>query len=198
MSLPFSWRRYIYGWLQEKRRAAKAPKMLWGYSNTTGEWRARTRISDTVSFYRRGNIQIADNVFIGHFSILDGTSNLVIEQGAQLAGWNGLYTHSSHIAVRLYGNHYQDIPESQKIGYKTGKISIGRYVFIGAGAKIFPGVSIGRGSLVAANSVVTKDVEDFKIVAGSPAKVIGDTRNLDTKYLQDPQLREWYEEWQKS
>lgn len=196
--LPHSLRCYIRNWMQERRRAAKAPKMLWGYRNSTGGWQARTRISDTVSFYRRENIHIADNVFIGHFSILDGTNDLVIEEGVQLAGWNGVYTHSSHIAIRLYGDHYQDIPELQKTGYKTGAVSIGRYTFVGAGAIILPGVSIGRGALVAAGAVVNTNVDDFQIVSGNPAVVVGDTRKVDAKYLKDPQLREWYEEWQKN
>lgn len=196
--LPPSLRCHIRNWLLERRRTAKAPKMLWGYSDSTGGWQARTRISDTVSFHSRENIHISDNVFIGHFSILDGTKDLVIEEGVQLAGWNGIYTHSSHIAIRLYGDHYQKIPELQKTGYKIGKVSIGRYAFVGAGAKIFSGVSIGKGALIAANSVVTRNIEDFQVVSGNPAIVVGDTRKLDAKYLEDPQLREWYEEWQKN
>lgn len=189
---------WLHKWIQEKQRQLKAPKMLWGYSDSTGRWQARTRISDTVSFHSRENIQIGDNVFIGHFSILDGTKDLVIEEGVQLAGWNGVYTHSSHIAIRLYGDHYQNIPELQKTGYKIGKVSIGRYAFVGVGVKIFSGVSIGKGALIAANSVVTRNVEDYQIVSGNPAVVIGDTRKLDAKYLKEPQLKEWYEEWQKN
>lgn len=198
MVLPLSLRRYIRKWLQQLRRASKAPKMLWGYSDSTGEWRTRTRISDTVSFYRRENIHIADNVFIGHYCILDGTDDLEIREGAQLAGFNGVYTHSSHIAIRLYGDHYQDIPEMQKSAYRVGKVFIGRYVFVGAGAKIYSGVCIGKGSLISANSVVTRNVKDFQIVSGNPAVAIGDTRELDAKYLKDPQVRKWYDEWQKN
>ena len=196
--LPSVFRRYIRDWMQKRQWMAKAPKMLYGYSDSAGGWQARTRISDTVSLYRRENIHISDNVYIGHFCVLDGTNELVIEEGVQLAGWNGIYTHSSHIAIRLYGGHYQDIPESKKIGYRMGNVSIGRYSFVGAGAKVFSGVSIGKGALVAANSVVTRTVEDFQIVSGNPAVVTGDTRKLDAKYLKDPQLREWYEEWQKN
>jgi len=44
--------------------------------------------------------------------------------------------------------------------------------------------------------VVTKNVEDFKIASGNPAEIIGDARKLDEKYLSDPQLLSWYEEWQ--
>jgi acetyltransferase-like isoleucine patch superfamily enzyme len=172
--------------------------MLYGYKDSTGRWQARTRISNTAAFYRKENIHIADNVYIGHFCVLDGTSELIIEEGVQLAGWNGVYTHSSHIAIRLYGGHYRDIPELEKTGYRTGNVSIGRYVFVGAGAKIFSGVAIGKGSLIGANSVVTRNVEDFQIVSGNPPVVIGDTRKLDAKYLEDPHLREWYEEWQKN
>lgn len=196
--IPTKVKLWLHKWIQEKQRQLKAPRMLLGYVDSTGEWRDRTRISDTVSFYRRENIRIANNVFIGHFCILDGTSDLAIEEGVQLAGWNGIYTHSSHIAIRLYGDRYQDIPELQKIGYKIGTNLIGRFAFVGAGAKIFPGVSIGKGALISANSVVTRSVDDFQIVSGNPAVVIGDTRKLDAKYLKDPQLREWYEEWQKN
>lgn len=47
---------------------------------------------------------------------------------------------------------------------------------IGSGATILPGLVIGRHSLVAAGAVVTRDVPEFAIVAGSPAKMIGDVR----------------------
>ena len=49
---------------------------------------------------------------------------------------------------------------------------IGRNCFVGAGAIVLPGVTIGDGSIVAAGAVVTKDVPPGSIVAGSPAKVI--------------------------
>lgn len=46
------------------------------------------------------------------------------------------------------------------------------YAAIGAGAVILPGITIGRRSLVGAGSVVTKDVPDYAVVAGNPARVI--------------------------
>lgn len=53
-----------------------------------------------------------------------------------------------------------------------GNISIGNDVWIGHGATILSGVSIGDGAVVGAMSVVTKDVPPYAIVVGSPAKVI--------------------------
>lgn len=47
---------------------------------------------------------------------------------------------------------------------------------IGSNATIVPGVRIGKGALVGAGAVVTRDVDDYAIVAGVPARVIGDTR----------------------
>lgn len=53
---------------------------------------------------------------------------------------------------------------------------------IGANSTILPDITIGEYSLIGAGSVVTKDVEAFKVVAGSPAKVIKDIRELKCPY----------------
>ncbi len=55
-------------------------------------------------------------------------------------------------------------------------IEVGVDAFIGARAFVMPGVVIGEGSVVGAASVVTADVEPWKIVAGNPAKAIGERR----------------------
>lgn len=56
----------------------------------------------------------------------------------------------------------------------TKPITIGENSFIGARAMILPGVSIGKQAIVGAMSLVSKDVTDFQIVAGNPAKKIGE------------------------
>lgn len=53
-----------------------------------------------------------------------------------------------------------------------GGVHIGKNVWIGDKATILPGVSIGEGTVVAANAVVTKDVPPFCVVGGNPARVI--------------------------
>lgn len=178
-------------------RFLKAPRMRWGYKDSSGVWRERTRISDSVSLYHPERIAIGDNVFIGHYSHLDGTGGLVISKGCQIAGWNGIYTHSSHVSIRLYGEHYVEVDEDNKVGYFTAPVRLEKYVFLGVAARVFPGVTIGKGAFVQAMSVVTKDVDEYQIVSGYPAKVVGDTRGLDAKYLKDPLLEKWYQEWQK-
>ena len=55
-------------------------------------------------------------------------------------------------------------------------IEIGRGSWIGSGAIILSGVRIGDGAIVAAGAVVTQSVEDYSVVAGIPARRIGDTR----------------------
>lgn len=67
------------------------------------------------------------------------------------------------------------------IAYYTGRIVVGNNVVIGARSIILYNVTIGDNALVAAGSVITKDVPDYAIVGGNPARIIGDTRELYKK-----------------
>ena len=60
------------------------------------------------------------------------------------------------------------------------KTRVRKRASIGSNATIIAGVTIGEGALVGAGTVVTKDVPDFAIVAGVPARVIGDVRERTT------------------
>jgi acetyltransferase-like isoleucine patch superfamily enzyme len=157
LAIPSFFRKIIRNWLDALRRELKAPKMTVGYVDSTGAWKANIRISDTVFFDHPERIEIHDNVFVWHYSILDGTGGLIIEEGCQIGAWVGIFTHSSHIAIRLYGAHYHESEGEQKRAYPIAPVRIGKYTFVGAGAKILPGVTIGKGSIVAAGSIVSKD-----------------------------------------
>lgn len=61
----------------------------------------------------------------------------------------------------------------------TAPIRIGRHVLVGTGAMILKGVTIGDGAVVAAGSVVTREVEAGAIVAGNPAKRLGDASDWE-------------------
>jgi acetyltransferase-like isoleucine patch superfamily enzyme len=64
-------------------------------------------------------------------------------------------------------------PRSADFSDRGGAVSIGDHVWIGFRAIVLPGVSIGEGAVVGAGSVVTRDVPPFAIVAGNPARLIG-------------------------
>lgn len=63
-------------------------------------------------------------------------------------------------------------PSTQDYHFSRGDIVIGNDVWFGSGAMVMSGVTIGHGAVVAARSVVTKDVPAYAIVGGNPAKVI--------------------------
>jgi putative colanic acid biosynthesis acetyltransferase WcaF len=73
------------------------------------------------------------------------------------------------------GTHDFKDPSLQLI---TKPITIGKNSFIGARVMILPGVSIGNQAIVGAMSVVSKDVPDHQIVAGNPAKKIGERTSI--------------------
>lgn len=76
--------------------------------------------------------------------------------------------------------HFKPTPfQAQRIGFiKKGPVLIKRGAFIGIGSIILPGVTIGEGAIIGAGSVVTKDVPDWEIFAGNPAKFIGSVLKL--------------------
>jgi len=171
----------------------KSPKMITGFTDSNGEYRSRTRYSDTVFFYQKDRIKIADNVFIWHYTILDGTGGIEIGEGTQIGAWVGIFTHSSHMAIRLYGKFFLDIPRKEKKGFLIAPVKIGKYVFISSGTIILHGVTIGDGSIIAANSVVKKDIPPYSIASGNPAEVISDIKKYDRRFLVTyPELKEFY------
>jgi acetyltransferase-like isoleucine patch superfamily enzyme len=130
---------------------------------------------------------------------LDGSSGLTIEEGCQIGANVSIFTHSSHISIRLFGKHYSDECKGRvEDGYILKKVLIGKYTFIATGSVILPGVTIGKGCIISANALVNKNVPDYAIVQGNPAEIIGDTRRLDSRYLKrSEQFKNYYEEWSR-
>jgi acetyltransferase-like isoleucine patch superfamily enzyme len=80
-------------------------------------------------------------------------------------------------------------PQSPDFADRGGDVVIGNRAWIGYRALVLPGLKIGEGAVVGAHAVVTKDVEPFAIVAGNPAKKIGErNRNLDYRLNYSPFL----------
>jgi acetyltransferase-like isoleucine patch superfamily enzyme len=170
------------------------PVMVGGYKRADGVWLNQTRIGSTVVIVGKQNFNVADNVFIGHHNFIDASNGIEIGTGCQITNFVSMLTHSSHKAIRLYGSQYNKV--GPMIAYGEGSVSIGRYTFIGPHSVIMPGTSIGKGSIVSAFSLVKGTFPDFAILAGNPATVVGDTREMDANYLKDnPGLKQYYDEW---
>jgi len=171
------------------------PHMVWGWVAADGRYLAHTRVSNQCVIFDKAKLDLADHVFVGHFSILDASQGLRIGEGCQIGFFTGLFTHSSHVAIRLYGRAY--VQTLAKQAYFTAPVEVGDFTFVGAHAILLPGTRIGRGSIVSAYSMVNGgEYPDFSILAGQPAKVVGDTRRIDARWLQQhPELRAHYEAW---
>ncbi|WP_168797644.1 acyltransferase [Neolewinella litorea] len=170
------------------------PRMVRPYRDAlNGITYHNTRISNTTVLYHEEKIRLSDFVYIGHYCLLDGTGGLTIGEGTQIAAMSGVFTHSSHCAIRLYGKEYIRVPEDQKLGYFKDAVAIGKYAYLGSGCKVLPGVSIGDFAVVAAGAIVTQDVPSGKVVAGCPAKVVGDVADQDRPFLErHPELHQSY------
>lgn len=86
-----------------------------------------------------------------------------------LTGPDVLITDNAHGACNLENTHIR--PQDRKLVSK-GAVVIGNNVWIGEKASIMPGVTIGDGAIIAANSVVTRDIPTGAVAAGCPAKII--------------------------
>jgi acetyltransferase-like isoleucine patch superfamily enzyme len=170
------------------------PRMIWGYKTPDGKFLKNVRISSSTFIDHRKHLFIEDHVFIGHFNFIEASNNVIIGEGCQITNFITITTHSSHLSLRLYGIEYINHPNP--IGYEKGSVEIGKYSFIGPHSVIMSDSAIGKGSLVAAYSLVKGSFPDFSVIRGNPAKVVGDTREMDRQFLnKHPELRSFYEAW---
>jgi len=120
-------------------------------------------------FYQPKNISIGTGSIIGDHATLDGRAQLTIGSHVDIASGVSIYNSQHDI-------HSEDMKAVQK------PVEISDYVFIGPRSTILPGVKIGKGAVVAAGAVVTKDVKPKTIVGGVPAREIGKREIKDLKY----------------
>lgn len=110
-----------------------------------------------------------------------------INQGCFIDARGGVQLNSnvsvSHYVKIVSGSH--DV-QSKSFDGKFKPIIIDDFVWLGIGSTILQGVKIGKGAVVCAGAIVTKDVLPYEIVAGIPAKKIGE-RNKKLDYKCNPQ-----------
>ncbi len=118
----------------------------------------------------KAGITIGKNCFIGEFNVMRG-------QGGVHIG-NDVYTGPMVQIVAV--NHVFSDPNRpiREQGITANGIIIEDDVWLGSGAKVVDGVTVGRGSIIGAGSVVTKDIPPYSIAIGTPAKPIRDRRDM--------------------
>lgn len=120
-------------------------------------------------FYDPRNITIGNDTIIGEGAVLDGREKLTIGNHVDIAS-----------EVMIYNGEHDINDEKFKAVFAP--VIIEDYVFIGPRSIILPGVTIRKGAVIAAGAVVTKDVEEFSVVGGVPAKEISERKIKDLNY----------------
>lgn len=121
------------------------------------------------------NIYIGDKSFINFNVSMIDLGKIKIGNRVLIGPGTGLFT-----AI-----HPTD-PEIRATGIEKGvDITIEDDVWIGGNATILPGVTIGKGSIIGAGSVVTKDIPKMTIAVGNPAKIIREITKEDKTYWQE-------------
>ncbi len=115
-----------------------------------------------VFFHRLRGVQIGHNVEIGYFCIIGNVhpNMVIIEDDAVITARVTILEHDNAYYYTMGG------------AVRFGTVRIGKHAFIGIGAVILPGITIGDHSIVGALSLVSSDVPSWSVFAGAPAKLI--------------------------
>ena len=117
-----------------------------------------SRIIAPMTIVHGDKVRIGRNAIVMPNSLMMASGTITIEDNVQVAAY-----------VKLISNNHD--PYNRMI-LTCKSVVLRRNCWIGAGAVILPGVTVGENSIVGAGSVVTKDVPDNTVVAGNPAKFI--------------------------
>jgi acetyltransferase-like isoleucine patch superfamily enzyme len=120
--------------------------------------------------------------FIGHLTVIEGLHGLEMGDYAGIGSCVHIWAHggviigesaliASHVSITSLTHDYED-SDSRYGDIISKPVIIGKSAWIGTHAVILPGITIGEGAFVGAGAVVTKDVPDYAIVTGSPAKIL--------------------------
>jgi len=118
-----------------------------------------------------GKMNIGSFIHVASYTSIIGSENVEIMDFANLSTRCSIFTSSDDYSGGAMSNPM--VPDRFK-SVRHAPVRIGRHAIIGAGSVLLPGVSLGTGAAVGALTVVRKDVADFAIVAGNPAKILGE------------------------
>lgn len=116
----------------------------------------------------KSNADISPNIIVGDYSEI-GTRAL-IQSNVEIGNYVIM---GPDVKIYTRNHEFRDLNKPMALqGKRKHKTVIGHDVWIGANVIILPGVIIGSHSIVAAGAVVTKDVADYSVIGGNPAKTI--------------------------
>jgi acetyltransferase-like isoleucine patch superfamily enzyme len=124
------------------------------------------------------SIKIGNNCSIGEYCHITSVNSIIIGNWV-LMGRRITITDNSH---GKNNSEEKDIPPIQRKLYSKGTVIIEDNVWIGDKVSIMSGVRVGKGAVIAANAVVTKDVPAYSVVGGIPAKVIKNIEDENSIY----------------
>ena len=169
------------------------PVMLYGFRRHDGIPSPGFRKGSTTFIDHPECFKPGRGVYIGHHNYLEASRGLVLGDYCQVTNFVTITTHSSHLAMLLQGPDYGKYGLE---GYQTGEVVIGSYTFLGPYSLIAPGSVLGKGTIVTAYAHVKGNYPDFAVLAGNPAKVIGDSREwVRTKSNASEPALQRFEKW---
>ena len=113
--------------------------------------------------YVYGKPTVGTDVWIGPLTILDATGGLEIGDGSEISCGVMIFTHSTHLRT----------VSKRQIDIVREPVKIGKHVYIGSGAIILPGVTVGDRSIIGAGAIVTCDISERRVAFGVPARIVG-------------------------
>ncbi|MBF7012792.1 DapH/DapD/GlmU-related protein [Novosphingobium resinovorum] len=128
-----------------------------------------------------GAITIGQDAYLGENSYIWSSQSIRIGDRVLISHGVNIHDNISHpISAKARHKHFTGMVSgedfSQLEGVSSAPIDIGDDAWIGFNATILKGVTIGRGAIVGASTLVTCDVPDWVIVAGNPARIIGQSK----------------------
>lgn len=134
-------------------------------------------ISSGIIIDGDGKVQIGNNVYIGSRTVIGAAKKINISDNVIISDDVIIFDNNNHptspqqrLKMTQSGNYFSDLWTWKHA--ESACINIEENVWIGKRSVILKGVNIGKGAIIALGSIVTKDVPEYSIVAGNPAKVV--------------------------
>lgn len=123
-----------------------------------------------------GDVEVGENTWIGPNVMLEGVKKLKIGAYCSISAGCQIYTHNS-VMWALTGGEFKD--------YEYAPTTIEDNCYLGPNVIVEKGITIGKCSIIGANSFVNKDIPPFSKAFGTPIKVVGSTKELIDNFLKD-------------